>query len=66
MVPEGCPETDAFRGCILECVWKQADAKDYFVKPVRKYACAVFGQEFITQLDLVLILVLALGCPDAG
>ncbi len=46
MLPGGCLETDAFRRFILECVRKQADAQDDFVRSVRKYGSPVFGQEF--------------------
>lgn len=66
MLPGGCPESGAFRGSIFECVGKQTDAEDDFVRPVRKNTGAVFGQEFAPELDLVLVLGFALSGSDAG
>jgi len=65
MLPRGCPETDPFRRCILESIWKQTDAQNYFVRPARKYACAVFRQKLAPELDLVLVFGFALGGSDA-
>ena len=63
--PKGCPETDAFRGCVFECVREQADAQDDFVGSAWEYGCAVFGQKFSPELDLILVPGLALGGSDA-
>ena len=66
MLPGSCPEDDAFRGSIFECVWNQTYAQDYFVRPSRKYAFAVFRQKLAPKLNLVLVFGFALGAPDAG
>lgn len=64
MLPKDCPEAVAFRCSIFECVWKQSDTQNDFVRPVRKYACAVFRQKLAPELDLVLVFGLALGDSD--